>query len=51
MTSTMYKLTDPKGVVIAQGSKRKMHTLRKQRGAGYKVWNSPGSKVGDKIGD
>ena len=51
--SSMYKVTDPNGIVIAAGSKKKMAALHKKigYGKGYKLWNSPGSKVGDKLGN
>lgn len=49
--STMYKLAErDTGKVIAAGSKAKMHKLWNALGRDYKVWNSPGSKIGDIIG-
>ena len=50
--STTYKVTDPDGIVIAAGSAKKMRSLHKKigYGKGYKIWNSPNSNVGDKIG-
>lgn len=49
--STAYKLTDPTGKIIAAGSARKIRALKKKKGLGYKVWNSPTSSVGDYIGN
>jgi hypothetical protein len=48
--STDYKLSDPTGKIIAEGSARKIRALKKKKGPGYKVWNSPTSEVGDYIG-
>ena len=44
--STFYKLVVD-GIIIAQGSAKAMHKLRKQQGG--TVYLSPGSKVGDSI--
>jgi hypothetical protein len=44
-----YALTGEDNVVIVKGGKKDMHKLRKEKGAGFTVWNSPGSKVGDTL--
>jgi nitrous oxidase accessory protein NosD len=49
MKSTGYALTGSDNVIIVKGSKKDMHRLRKQKGTGFTVWNSPGGKVGDKL--
>jgi hypothetical protein len=51
--STTYKVTDPNGIVIAAGSAKKMRALHKKigYGKGYRIYVSPSSKVGDKIGN
>ncbi|MHC4413282.1 MAG: hypothetical protein ACYSW6_10015 [Planctomycetota bacterium] len=49
--STAYKLADPYGKIIAEGSATKIRRLKKEKGPGYKIWNSAGSKVGDWIGN
>lgn len=45
--STMYGLAGPDNVLIAKGSKKDMEKLRKQKGTGHRIWNTPGGKVGD----
>ena len=47
--SEQYALTGSDNVVIVKGGKKDMHNLRKQKGTGFTVWNSPGSKVGDTL--
>jgi len=47
--STNYKLTNLKGVVIAEGPLATMHAMRKQRGPGHRVWNSFTAKIGDTL--
>jgi hypothetical protein len=44
-----YALTGEDNVVIVKGGKKDMHKLRKEKGTGFTVWNSPGSKVGDTL--
>jgi len=48
--STDYKLSDPTGKIIAEGSAAKIRRLKKKNGKGYKVWFSPTSEIGDYIG-
>ena len=45
--STMYGLAGPDNVLIAKGNKKEMEKLRKKKGKGYRIWNTPGGKVGD----
>lgn len=47
--SSTYGLAGPDNVLIAKGSKKEMHKLRKEKGEGYRVWNAPSAKVGDKM--
>jgi hypothetical protein len=49
MKSSTYALAGPDDIVIAKGSSKAMHRLRKQKGEGYRVWNAPSSKIGDKL--
>jgi hypothetical protein len=48
MTSTMYKLVDKEGFVIAEGSAKNMQKLRKQN-TNSKVWVSTSLKIGDNV--
>ena len=48
-SSTTYGLAGPDNVLIAKGNKKDMHKLRKQKGSGYRVWNTPSGKIGDKM--
>jgi len=45
--SDQYGLTGKDNVLIAKGSKSDMHKMRKKKGEGFRVWNTPGAKVGD----
>jgi hypothetical protein len=47
--SQSYALTGSDNIVIAKGNKKEMHKLRKEKGSGYRVWDAPASKVGDKL--
>jgi hypothetical protein len=46
LKSTMYKLVNKDGVVIAEGSKKDITKLQKQN-RDCKIWISPNSKIGD----
>jgi len=47
--STEYALTGPDSIIIAKGSAKEMQKMRKEKGSGYRVWQTPGGKVGDKM--
>lgn len=52
MKSSTYALTGHDNIVIMKGSAKDMHRLRKKANVnakGYRVWNAPNSKVGDKL--
>jgi len=46
--STMYKLVNSDGVVIAEGSSKDMQRLRKKT-INSRVWNSTSLKIGDNV--
>jgi len=47
--SETYGLSGPDNVLIAKGNKKDMHKMRKEKGKGFVVWNTPGGKIGDKM--
>ena len=46
--STMYKLVNSDGIVIAEGSSKDMQRLRKKN-KNSRVWNSTSLKIGDNV--